>query len=768
MGGSKERTTVGLQVERLVDAPEKAYKASMREAYKNVGSGMKSVMRTYQRNIIDSKSLFNDGYLNALGYNPGEDIKYRAVDPVLVLSWCKNNISSSVSSVSSYRWGIPTIEEIAIEFLQDTYGVVNFAENSLSIDNVKWFVSGVTVTSATSSDATLLKNSTTTVAEYASSLGTNVISIDEGVISENGFNYWRATLGVGIRLVPVVYMTVACPGISSDVVPAILADYDGKEFYVVQYGEDEEIIWENTIVISAYIKDDGDIGVTGKFRRPVIADGWTSRIYVEATQDAMRDKIAYVYSDINTRLADSLDRLVVKYVLSGITKLKLAEIDKELVSSEANSKAFPVIPLKENYAMVNGSNYMKAMLNKLGMATSDFEESLADTRLKNAAIMFIVDLNDDSEAGVKLIFETLINMVKTTVPAAGKIAAHEAYQLTVGYSDIDMKTTINMDIVTASGVVAEVGKYVRYTYDYTYEEIDPESNVTTTKVATKIGIKKQVTAEYYQQMEFGDCNTKWKIGGYELGGRLGRGASEDANNVYLPISDIGLDTLNYEESTYVIALSMSLVLTSVVTTKTKWYQSGFFKFILIVALVALTIITFGTTSAYTVPTIGFLLGVEVATAATIFTVIVVVTTTISVLGILGVDTGIFGTAAMVVGLGLGAATSYMTAGNMTVQQTVLATAKTLTSLASMAVDINTEGIARSIESKMSALAKELEASEDQLKDIANQTQQGLWMGIQDRTPDMLYAMSSTAAMCNYDILYDYDGMYEGKISSIGI
>ena len=101
MGGSKERTSVGLQVEKLMDAPEKAYKAEMREAYKNVGGGMKSVIRAYQRNIINSKSMFNDWYLTALGYNPREDIKHRTVDPALVLDWCKTNINNDITILSN-------------------------------------------------------------------------------------------------------------------------------------------------------------------------------------------------------------------------------------------------------------------------------------------------------------------------------------------------------------------------------------------------------------------------------------------------------------------------------------------------------------------------------------------------------------------------------------------------------------------------------------------------------------------------------------------
>lgn len=100
MGGSSERTYSSLQIQPLMDHPEKWYKASMREAYKNIPQGMRSVMSQYTSNMLEARSMFNDGFLTtSLGYNPRESIKYRVVDPDLVLSWARSNISSVVSSV---------------------------------------------------------------------------------------------------------------------------------------------------------------------------------------------------------------------------------------------------------------------------------------------------------------------------------------------------------------------------------------------------------------------------------------------------------------------------------------------------------------------------------------------------------------------------------------------------------------------------------------------------------------------------------------------
>ena len=140
---------------------------------------------------------------------------------------------------------------------------------------------------------------------------------------------------------------------------------------------------------------------------------------------------------------------------------------------------------------------------------------------------------------------------------------------------------------------------------------------------------------------------------------------------------------------------------------------------------------------------------------------------VRILGIMGINTGLIGQIIQVAAVIFGGYTS-LASSTATAGQQTLAVASTLTSLASIASQINLQGTLAAIENKRSAKQAELEASEEQLEEIADNTQQGLWMGIQYMDPELLYAMSSTAMMCNYDILYDYDGLIDGQITSVGI
>ena len=762
MGGSKTITYKDLQVQKLMDDPEKAYKASMREAYKNVSRGMRAVIREYQQGIVDTRSLFNDSYLTNLGYNPKENIQYLVVDPILVLNWLKANVNTNISKVVSYKWGVPSLEEIALEYLQDTYSGMVIVDKSFLISGVRWYVSGVTNVSTTMTNATCYKDRNVTAQEYATTNGVLISSIEDKIYTIKGINYWKVTLTTGVIInVPVEYTTIECPGVGSDVVQAIVNEYNGKEYNVQSsdYNTDDAgtqtPLWSNTVKVSAYINSDGDIKVTGTALKPTYKVFNSSR-YLEATKEAVANVIDQVEKEIELDLNEELDRLVAIYELNGVQKLKLAEIDKSIVSSIANASAYPVIPLRENYAFVKETRQMKAILNKLGMAADEFETSLDNSKIKNAAIMFLIDLKDESAVGTKVVYETLVNMVRTVVPASGKVAQREEYQLDLGFSDVNMKTRVNFGLSTKAGVVAEVGKYVRYSRQVEYIEIeegggaDQSWTSIVTKTGTIYGIRKQVSESYYEEMELGNCSTNWKVGGYNLEGILKLG--KDDGEIYIPITDLGLNGLTYEELHYAIARGMSMMALSIVKVKTKWYQSGFFKFVMIVAIAVAAFFTGGAALAAYGPLAAALVYAGAA---------------VSILGIMGINTGLIGQIIQVAAVIFGGYTS-LASSTATAGQQTLAVASTLTSLASIASQINLQGTLAAIENKRSAKQAELEASEEQLEEIADNTQQGLWMGIQDRDPELLYAMSSTAMMCNYDILYDYDGLIDGQITSVGI
>ena len=764
--GSETTTYRDLQIQPLMSHPEKVYKQYMLEAFKEINGGMKAVNNAFQMGIIDTRSMFNDGFLTNLGYNPSETIMYTLLDPALVLSWLRTNVSAEVENNVSASWRAPTLEEIAIEYLQDTYSGMILAEKSFLIDGVRWFVSGVVSTSSTTTDATCYKDRWVTAS--ASIPIEDIESIEDLIYKDGGVNYWKVkkkdiiipdveepdgsitpgsiTIGETVH-VNVEYMTIQCPGVINDVVQATVNNYNNSihtSIYQSEPSQESEHTsgWSATVRVSVYIDDSGEIIVTGTIVT-FSSNGWWGGGYTsDAQKAAIADVVGKVENLIETEIGENLKRLVAYYKIADVQKIKIAEIPKSLVSTTANAKAFPIIPLKENFGFVNESRGMKVVLNKIGMNNSDFKSSLSDSHIRNAALMFIVNIRDNNPAVYKCVYETAVNLVGSASSGAAKSAGRMPYQLDLSFSQVNMKTGFNFTLETKSGNIGPVGTYKKY----------PN------------GIRKQISEDYYEELVFLNSQTDWIVGGYSLKKKLNiktmtqdfvdiMDGSYDGTNavdrVYIPIVDIGLKALKYEELHYVLARSMNMLVLSITVVKSKWYQSGFFKFVMMVVVAVVAYFTGGAAyAAYG----ALAAGVVYAAAA------------ITILGIMGVDTGVLGQVIQVAA----AVVTFGTSLSSTAFDIVLASASTLTQFAVIASDINMRGSMEALQEKAKATQAELGESEKLVEEIAENTQKGLWTGIEDRSPDMLYALSSTDLMCSYDILYDYDSVMEGMIKSVGV
>lgn len=772
--GSETTTYKDLQIQPLMSHPEKVYKQYMLEAFKEINGGMRAVNNAYQMGIIDTRSMFNDGFLTNLGYNPSETIRYTLLDPALVLSWLRTNVSAEVENNVSASWRAPTLEEIAIEYLQDTYSGMMLAEKSFLIDGVRWFVSGVVSTSSTTTDATCYKDRWVTAS--ASIPIEDIESIEDLIYKDGGVNYWKVkkkdiivpdvvnpdgtitpgstTTGETVH-VNVEYMTIQCPGVINDVVQASVNRYNNSIHTSIYQSEPDQESgstsgWEATVKVSVYIDNSGEIIVTGSIVTFKSNGEWWGGNYAsDAQKAAIANVVGKVEHLIEEEIGENLKRLVAYYKIADVQKIKIAEIPRSLVSTTANAKAFPIIPLKENFGFVNESRGMKVVLNKIGMNNSDFKSSLADSHIRNAAILFILELNDNNPNVVKAIYETLTQMVQTTIPGAKGTSKIE-YSLDLGFTQVNFSTKIHFTLETKSGSIGPIGTYTVGTRSVFFPGDSSGESPSPSYYETYKVIRKQLTADYYEELELSpNSNTVWRVGGYELSKRDRNGSDKDLSEVYIPIVDIGLRALKYEELHYVLARSMNMLVLSITVVKSKWYQSGFFKFVMMVVVAVVAYFTGG--AAY-------------AAYGALATGVVYAAAAITILGMMGVDTGVLGQVLQVAA----AAVTFGTSLSSTAFDIVLASASTLTQFAVIASDINMRGAMEALQEKAKATQAELEESEKLVEEIAENTQKGLWTGIEDRSPDMLYALSSTDLMCNYDILYDYDSVMEGMIKSVGV
>ena len=742
--GSETTTYTDIQIQRLMSKPEEAYKQYMLEAFKQIRYGMRHVNAHYQTGIIDTRSLYNDGFLKNLGYDPAEKIKYTLLDPALTLSWIRSNISPDVENNISAQWRAPSLEELALEYLQDTYSGMILTEKSFLKDGVRWYISGVTSVSYTQTDATCYKDKYATITKTISP--SSIVYIEEKMVVDKGVNCWavKVTNSAELKYIPVEYITIQCPGITDAVVQIAIDNYNNK-LQTVSYTSEPDpesgyiTTWDADVRMSVYIDNSGDLIVTGVTETHSGGNGWSSS---EIKKAAKAMAIEIVRPLVEHAVGEKLERLVAYYTLYGELKIIIAEVNKSLVTTTANARAYPIIPLKQNFKFVKENTGMKVVLNKLGLSRNDFKDSLADSRINNAALMFMLELNDTKEYSVKAIYETLTNMVKTTGSGVGKSATAERFQLDLKFAKVGYTTAVAFTLQVISGSIGPVGKYT--TSDRAVQiPVDSSGEVTTggNYIRYKV-IRKQIAEEYYEELVLDPRNsgTVWRVAGYELGGGKWRNYDDYTfEGVYIPVTDLGLKSLTYKQLHNVITSSMSMMVLSVVTVKSKWYQTMFFQAVMFAVIIVITIVTGGIA-------MGLL----------------------AFLGLAGVDLGVFGQILTVVMAIYTMGTSLAASGYTLTTNTLLTGAQTLTSLASVASEISTKGAMKTLADKAKETQAALDESNKLMEEINENTNPGLWMGIDDRSPDMLYLMSSTEAMCNYDLLYNYDNVMGNLIKSVGV
>ena len=779
MGGSK-KTIVGLSVTKMIDEPEKVYKSVMRDVFSNGPKGTRAMMSSLGRQFIDNQKLFHSKYLESLGYAPTVNAKYKNIDSGLVSSYIESVTTDTVSNISRAKYDAPTAEEYMMFYLQETYSDFNLALREFShTDGKKYRYIRNTVVSTTTIEATMYRISSETVSDDALSKGLIVDVIYDTPEIINGIKFWKYIDSLGVNhYVAIEYMYINIPGLNVQLYEYAISEFNNKIYtrskdVIGEDGSVKETVWTLTAKAKVYINSSGAIEVE-VVKQSLDMPTYKSRYYVEAVNSAMVDIKKEIEDNIDSYIASAQERLVVTYLNSNNElKILISSVNENVVTSLVDIEAYPIIPLKSNYAFVNDTNNRKAILNKIGMTGEDFEESLSNSQIRSSAIMFTVSLDDKNKNSIKYMYNLLDNLISTTAPGS-KNTSVTTHDVEIKFEGFDLKTKISMTNQIKSGSIGAVGTYAYENtsrierVEYTDNEGSGYNNVT---IKSKI-LRKQINELYYNEIIINNATSYWNLEGYRKKASL---FEEESENCVLPLLQTAMENFTLEESLYIMGKSLSIVVLSITVVKTKWYQTGFFKFVLIVALVAITVLTAGAAAAATSAAYTAAYGAGVATLAVTTTAatlgmiagtIVALGGIVSVLSVMGVDTGVAGQVIGVAGLVVGGYTMYLNGLASGVGQiSTLQLANGLVGAASMASDINAKGTMAKIQENYDQLNQKIKEVEDEGKELYANIQNGMWVGVADREPELLYYMSSTDYMCNYNSLYDYDSIIDSAIGS---
>ena len=778
MGGST-KTIVDLSITKLIEDPEKIYKSVMRDVLSNGPKGSRAVMSSLARHIIDNKSLFHSKYLETLGYEPTVNAKYLNIDTDLVKDYIESNTADIVQSISSARYDAPNASEYMLYHLQSNYNDLDLALREFTgLDDKRYKFLTTTVVSSALIEATCYRVSSETVSEHAFENGYTVDIIYEDIETISGLKYWKYRDTTGqVRYASVEYLYLNVEGIDYQAIEYVLSEWNNKIYSrtgtMTTNDELTYTTWNLTAKSKVYLDSDGKINVEVSKVSINYPAGYRSSYYVEAVNGAMIDIKKEIEDSIKQYMANSSEKLVATYIDSNnIQKIIIASVSEELVSGFIDVEAYPIIPLKSNYSFTKDTRERKAVLNKIGMTGSDFESSLSNSSVKHASIMFTIRLDSNDSISNRYIYNLLDNLASTTV-VGNKGGAVTTHNVQIKFQGVDLTTKVGMTTQIKSGAIGNIGEIVGLngTESYTVRDPDAYGDVYKEKNRTIKILRKQINELYYNEIIIRNASSDWRIEGYAKNGELFRDESE---NCVLPLIKTAMYGFNLEDSLYMLGKSLSIVAVSITEIKTKWYQTGFFKFVMIIALVAITVLTAGAagaaaasayTAAYGAGVASLAVATTAATIGTIVSTIVYLGGIVSVLGVVGVDTGIAGTIIGVAGLAAGGYVMYLNGLASGVGQiSTLQMANGLTGAAKMASDINIKGQMGKMQEGYEELNKKMKELDKEGEELYANVQNGIFIGISDKEPDLMYYMSSASYMCNYDSLYDYDSIYSNMFS----
>lgn len=762
--GSSSKTFIDMSLTPINADYKDAYKTLMLEVHKQIFQGMPHLIDVLGSTIATNRALFNDGFLDATGHNPNENISYRVINADAVLGWAQTNIDPTIHSVYDIATTPPDNETFVLHHMQENYPSFDYAKREVTFDTGKTYIlSGVNSngTSLITASFQQLKEQTIDLyvaANYDDSyvVDTYGVFVDDGI---NG-NYWEAVLEhtyvvtpadpladppveevtatelIDIE-VPVMYHSLDIPHPLASIFAHVTTAYNEVYRYV-----NEELLlgnWTIDVTTNVVITNWGTILVESSY---VLVSGVLPMS--TAPQDVTNSRKILVQEQVDTYLLNNLsDYFYFSFIRVDDSQgvyITESTIPAGLTALES-AGAYPILPIKRQTALVGSTSQRRAVFNKVGMTGDEFDESVSNPDIYSTYFIFGISLSDHSAEGNRYAFEAIDDLASTVSwtenEEYGKVSSYSATGMEVQFSGLGILTRLGkIESRLVPGSIGPVGAYggatQNYYHTWTTTENVGDSGVEVVEhqeIRYRYFKRKQVNESFYQEIEITDGYTDYRIDGYELIG-------EDP---LIPIVKDVMDRIPFKEYMYLIIKSMQLVVLTKQTVEIKWYQSSVFKGIMMMASAVIAAFSgpwiFALTVGLSVGMASGLIGGSLATAVSI---------------------------AMIVYEGYSAITK--TGANTGIR--TLSFASTLVNTAALANKISVQGFdgksGKLGQVQEEAARKNLDFEESQrLAAEAQEAQKSAIMmpQITHRYPDTFYSMALGEIGYNYDILYNYDNLF---------
>ena len=690
-------------------------------AGKKMPVGFDVVIDEFGRSIVDVNGLYNEKYMKAMGYDTEEFVEIETLSEDALLQWMRNKVNPGISSISDYSEGLISLTEVALNDLEVTYKDFSIASKRLTAEDGKRYVYMTAVNNGEMYDIVLYMEGKDCIDAYAKKEGYSVSSYPSTYTVSKGFYFWEATLvkkGVSsVVNVPFTYKYISRFDILNAMCKDIEKKYNGYIYSLMSEPDSEGY---------THVLGRAKVTVTylGNFEYTVTSTILSGSIYgadgEEGTGPGAQAQILGV-AVVRELIRKDLEKLRVirmYYTLDGEVHFyyNYSSTIGPKVKVKKRATTFPMIPLKERFQYIK-NKHIDAILNKIGMNSDDFKESLNQSEIASAYVVFGVPIKHTNSAVVRVIYETLKVLVKGKTSSGSNKLHRRREDIRLNYTNMaGISVAINTESEMRIGTIGPVGTITREAVDYEIEVW--EDGISYMQPAIALVFRKQETEDSYFEIVVYDASTTYHFGDMSL-----RPNGLHDPGCILPIIREVYQELNFKDKCSVLGISMHVLVYTQVEVKTEWYQSMLFQFVMsAVTLYVGGPIVFALSSAVSLG-LGALLGKELMA---VIAVVMIVYGGYQAIGQTGFEAGLAAAATLVQTVNF--------ANNLIIQKDL-------------------KSLAASSESATSANAAEQRKLAETLESIRNP----LLMAQTNRLDeiDTYYTIATGDFQYNFDMLYDY-------------
>lgn len=226
--------------------------------------------------------------------------------------------------------------------------------------------------------------------------------------------------------------------------------------------------------------------------------------------------------------------------------------------------------------------------------------------VEQALMMFGVNCGATSQVELEYLFE-YFSLMYLNGAASVPMPTLEQFDVPVdtpGFTQViqdnRFRTQLTHSGVLKKRVFGTIGKIGHFTSEltnipvhvsyFTYEE--RRGKRTQTVNIPCYVYRKQVTSRVYEEVRVNNPNLY-----YQISGRKGHSAGPGTAELLIPVDRAVINTLPFRKREELLCRAMYIVVNTKIVVKSKWYQSSWFKVVLIVVAIVITIVTMGGGSA---------------------------------------------------------------------------------------------------------------------------------------------------------------------------